>query len=93
MKISDRLRAHHNLYTLANVYTRGAPSFWTMAADEIDRLTAQLAEREGIARELAEAIAEHIASYDVGAYLFDDALARFHAAEGDAARRAVGGEG
>jgi hypothetical protein len=61
--------------------------------NENARLTAQLAEREEIARELAEAIKEHIASYDVGAHFFDDALARFHAAEGDDARRALGGEG
>jgi hypothetical protein len=47
---------------------------------------------EGIARELAKAIEENIASYGVGAHLFDDALDRFDAAEGDTSRRTRGGE-
>ena len=44
MKISDELRAHYNRYVSTGVYTPEPVTLWTRAADEIDRLTAQLAE-------------------------------------------------
>jgi len=52
---------------------------------EVDRLTAQLAEREGIARQMAEAL-EVVRGARLDQFhdaKVNNALARFHAAEGE----------